>query len=506
MSKFNDKYGNKSAFHQADSQYKPLKKRSIKAVASPQNIEQEKSHGVEGEFKKKENFFNVKSKNMHDLTKQRKFYSNSLLEVPSSNFTADLAQLINIINELFPIKSQHRRSLPNDVHELSLILTEERARLKTPYWAAPRFLSAYLRYFLPWNLVRLAWLFPKLDLSLKNGSTILDCGSGPLTLPIALWLHRPDLRSLKLNFVCTDTGSSALEAGKQLFTEYTGGKSSWSFKTIRSNLGQSLAHFRKPEHKADLIMLGNMLNELSTGNREPLDQLLGQLSVNLQKALNPKGQVLVVEPGTRLGSKLTTNLRFHALRTGYEVLSPCTHQEPCPLLDPAARSWCHFSFPVLEVPRALSSLSVAAKLEKQRASLAFLFLQNKHIQDVDSLDDDYFDEDCDLEEYSENLDCEAGQRASANHATFNQKNTESLKNKTCEARIVSGKILIPGNKDMAFTQNPKMIDGRYACTSHGLALICPFNKPEGSKVTIRFIGERDKKSGALLATEIIAKG
>ena len=67
-----------------------------------------------------------------------------------------LERLPEALHKVWPLNAAHRRSLPEDVAALSRLLTTERRDLRHPYWSSPAFVSAYLYYFLPWNLLRLA--------------------------------------------------------------------------------------------------------------------------------------------------------------------------------------------------------------------------------------------------------------------------------------------------------------------------------------------------------------
>lgn len=429
------------------------------------------------------------------------FTAFSLLRSPPPSLVPDIARVLSAVNEVFPLKSQHRRSLPQDVRDLSQILTEERARLKTPYWAAPRFLSAYLRYFLPWNVLRLAWLLPNLEFGLQNKDLVLDCGSGPLTLPLSLWLTRPDLRHLELDFICSDSSSAPLETGKKLFQAISGPNCPWRIRIVRANIRQSLEHVARSQRKAGLIMAGNVLNELATGQRQPLDTVLGDLARVLRRAVRPQGQIFAVEPGTRLGAKLIGKLRLHTLHQGCEVQAPCTHAEECPMLDPRAKFWCHFNFPVREIPRALSGLSEAAKLIKNRASLSCLLLktpeqaeqgQHMELDDEDFYNDYDFDAEYDTEndDYSDDFS-ENSQERHSQRAAFSPEDFSG----PLPGRVVSGAILLPGTQGGPVGE----IEGRYVCTAAGLTLTRPLRAAEGAQIEVELTGGHDQRSQALLA-------
>ena len=120
-----------------------------------------------------------------------------LFTAPGSFALDAIALLEQAADAVMPMTATQRRDLPHACRDLSAMLTTEREAISRSYWSAPRLTSAYLRYFLPWNVVRLASLLPSLDLGTPPADPLLlDLGSGPLTLPMALWLSRPDLRAL----------------------------------------------------------------------------------------------------------------------------------------------------------------------------------------------------------------------------------------------------------------------------------------------------------------------
>lgn len=310
----------------------------------------------------------------------------ALLSRPSRESLDWIAKTMELIADLHKIPSAHRNKLPGQVHELSKILTEERGTLARPYWSSPGLFSAYLYYFLPWNLYRLAWLLSALDLGVRSGSRILDLGSGPLTLPLALWCARPDLRSLPLHFVCTDIAMQPMESGKAILEALAGQQMPWRISLQRSPLEKALSAARTAPYSC--ILAGNVLNEVAderNGRSDSLEQKLDKLMNRAASAISPQGRLFLLEPGTRLGGKLISLARASALETGFSPLAPCTHGGSCPTLrkidtdrrshqDARYSGWCHFTFPTVNVPDELAQLSRAAKLDKQSLALSCLLL------------------------------------------------------------------------------------------------------------------------------------
>lgn len=379
-----------------------------------------------------------------------------------------LSQLPDALQAVQPLTSAHRRQLPIAIEELSTRLTSERGVAALPYWSAPRLTSAYLWYFLPWNVLRLTRLLATLDipaptpLPLRKGEeaqprVLVDMGSGPLSLPLALWLAKPQWRSLPLTLLCMDVAPHPLELGSKLLNALAGPDSPWRVITARASVDALGRELSKVRGVPWLITGANVLNELKArprtqdeGVSERLEALVEQLSAIMGAIPSNDVRALLVEPGTRLGGKTMLTLREAALERGLAPCSPCPHREECPLQD--SRTWCHFTFDVEGAPAWLRELSEAATLRKDSLSLSFLMLRAQQ------------------EGEEENLATQA--------------------DGPC-GRIISAPFMVPAVAGYA----------RYACTEQGLALVSKAGGlPSGALVTLRATqsGRRDAKSGALI--------
>jgi len=118
---------------------------------------------------------------------------------------------------------------------------------------------------MPWNLVRLIALLTDLPLELSTNATIIDMGSGPLTMPLALYCAKPVLRQLPLRFVCVDRSPRILEAGKMLLelvaVRTEGSLPPWQLQLLHERFGEPLSE------KADLFCAINVFNEFSGTRR-----------------------------------------------------------------------------------------------------------------------------------------------------------------------------------------------------------------------------------------------
>jgi ribosomal protein RSM22 (predicted rRNA methylase) len=292
-----------------------------------------------------------------------------------------LNSLLSVIEETFPIPGRFRPRLPSDIAELSRLLTSARGERERSYLNRPNMLSAYLRYFLPWNVFRLCQLFSNcIRPAFSDGYAITDLGSGPLTLPIALWIAFPELRTRKLEFRCVDKSAAILEAGYKLFTVLNAtppviAGCNWKIKTIHDSVSTQIRG--KP---AKLITAINVFNEIYT------DIQHNEIIQNAEKAADllckhnaDNSSILVVEPGNPQGGTFISAIRTTLINKGMYPVSPCPHVEQCPMpgtSSPHTRGvkpkWCHFAFTTDSAPLALQKLSAAAGIPKERASLSFL--------------------------------------------------------------------------------------------------------------------------------------
>ncbi len=434
----------------------------------------------------------------------------------SPDLRRDLETVMRAIEAGTPLSAAHAKELPYAVRDLSRLLTQERSLLSQPYWASPRLLAAYCRYFLPWNLVRLAHLLPGLGLSLAPGATVLDLGSGPLTLPLALWLTYPQWRDMPLTVICNDVAPKPMQVGRDIFCALTGGGNlmpkphpsqgpgPWRIELRRGLLDATL---RGLKGTADLITAGNVLNEIPPGRESPLEERLAELANMIAARLAPGGRFLAVEPGNRLGGKLMALTRRGGLAAGLLPLSPCPHQGPCPMLVPSApgkkpTGWCHFSYPAHgeNAPGTLLDLTRRAKLEKNAFSLSCLLLRPAEPGEGDALGPppafaDLFDD----SDYSDTNQGEDGPAAGAEAFVPPRGGWP----KSSYVRILSDPIRLPDREeptDQGERSGP--VTGRYACSERGLALVLNAPRiPSGAALQVRWPEEdgRDLKTGALLA-------
>jgi len=296
-----------------------------------------------------------------------------------------------LVEKTFPIPARFRAAIPADVEELFGLLTYQRTERGASYLGKPALLSAYLRYYMPWNIYRLCRLLAALPIKLKSNDAVNDLGAGPLTLAASLWISRPDLREIPLEFRCLDKTAAVLDAGKKFFAALTSGSGCpWTVRTIRGEIrgfGRQRGKALSVEIRGKPAVLSaavNVYNELfwdlSPMDKEGLERFAQSQARLLLSLTESSGSVLVVEPGIPRSGEFISLLRSSLIKEKLTSLSPCSHCGPCPLpggrptsgrLQPKAK-WCHFALNTEDAPEELHRLSAALKLPKERAALSFI--------------------------------------------------------------------------------------------------------------------------------------
>ncbi|GAB6057398.1 small ribosomal subunit Rsm22 family protein [Desulfonatronum parangueonense] len=295
----------------------------------------------------------------------------------------------DLLRDVFPMKAAHRRQLAENIQELSSFLIEDRTEvLGRDYLHTPAALGAYLWYFLPWNLLRLTRLLGGLETDLPEGAHIVDLGAGPLTFVQALALARPDLLTRELHFHCLDTTPKPMREGRKLYhglLQALGAAESarWKIHLVHAPWHVGL----KDLPRAELLVAANFMNELPWHRRAPLSEQVSRFFREVSANLRLDSQALFVEPGNRLGGKLTALLRESAVDAGWNVLGPCTHPQPCPMHVHRETSWCHFTLSTQGCPPWLEELSREAELRKRDLSLSYVHLAGPQGRRPDAKDD-----------------------------------------------------------------------------------------------------------------------
>ncbi|MBM7023673.1 hypothetical protein JSQ97_09665 [Treponema sp. Marseille-Q4523] len=402
-------------------------------------------------------------KNTAAILKRRSMFSADAIPPDARNV---IDEFDKILQSVFPANGRQLASLPKHINALSHALTDERSERRRGYMNAPETLSAYVRYFSWWNIVRFTRLFANFEkdaFALSNGDACLDVGSGPLTAVISLWLSRPELRNKKLTWYCMDISQASLALGENLYLSIAArvppsdksAEAHWNIVRVKGELGEPL------RQKASLIVCADMLNELRETDARSDEIRAKQYASSLLSYAAKKCALLVIEPGVPSAARIISLMRDTLLKKNMTIVSPCPHEGACPMNGyrahtGSASKWCNFAFSTEDAPPSLLKLSKDAKLPKTRAVVSFLFARNAF---------------------------EKG-NAKAASAEF-------------PIRIVSDAIALPGRAS-----------GHYACSPLGLTLAVPSSGItlfSGDRIAVGKIGDpvrlpKDEKTGAPVIT------
>lgn len=323
-------------------------------------------------------------------------FKKSLVEELLPELPAESRQTLEnfetLVQGVRPLSSRQLLRLPENIRDVSHLLTDQRGGRRMGYLNDTVYLSAYMRYFQWWNLLRLTRLFEGLkpsQLNVPDNGICLDIGSGPLTVPIALWLARPDLREKKLTWYCLDHSQTALSLGEELYLAVAARSIAdsaleqkslepWRIIRVKGELGVQV------RQRAHLVTAANVFNEVVEESGKPPEFTAKRAADIIMHYKEAAAQVLVVEPGTPPAVRFLTAFRGALARKGLTVVSPCPQGMEwtagsvegrgcsCPMDGGRGNKWCHFTFFTEDAPQKLQKLSSRAGLPKERASLAFV--------------------------------------------------------------------------------------------------------------------------------------
>lgn len=346
---------------------------------------------------------------------RREMFAESAIPAESKKIIENFDEIVASVRNL---SGKQKVSLYGAIKNLSHQLTDDRNSRRLGYMNEAGYISAYISYFMWWNLVRMTRLFANLPkkafepLSNPENPVAIDVGSGTLTVVAALWLARPELRSKKITWYCMDLSQSALSAGEELYLaiaaktlrgegeslppashsvvptppsagvpatpqNVTTETEPWKIVRVKGAFGTSI------KEKADFVTCANVFNEIIQNNEMPTDFLAKKYTNDILSYLkNDDSSVLLVEPGDPHSARFISLMRDALIRRDYEPVAPCPHLQACPM---AGRTngkttnaygknakWCNFAFDAESAPVKLLKLSEKAGLAKERASLSFV--------------------------------------------------------------------------------------------------------------------------------------
>jgi hypothetical protein len=258
----------------------------------------------------------------------------------------------------------HPSAIAPDVSRLSALFTGQRGGRSRTYMRDPALRRAYLAFWVPHNVARIAGL---LQQALQEGHlgperpSVLDLGSGPLSGLLAAWCVWGRLEAA----MAVDLSRPALEHGAAIVQAV--GADVGPLSLVDAALDGPPARWA-PRAPVDLVIAANVLNEVSDPRElGPRRRLLDAAAARVRDG----GRVLVVEPAMRMEARALMALRDDLVRDGVAVLSPCRGSVRCPLLTTRG-DWCHQDIAFEARPPSYRALERAARLPKDALAVAHL--------------------------------------------------------------------------------------------------------------------------------------
>lgn len=413
--KFYEKFTqNKNSKKEKQSHHKKQKKMTVQPVQenlqthknqqNHLNQENQLNHQSQLNHQNHQNKKNYQKKgNANDYSLQNSLFSTKNIPSDAKKILEDFDQIVQSVR---PLNSRQIQQLPDNIKMLSHQLTDKRSERRLGYLNDNIQLSSYVRYYTWWNLVRLTRLFsnlpkesfpeseeisqnPKNEENLKaekifpqnqqNEHICLDCGTGPLTVVIALWLARPELRKHKLTWYCLDVSANSMIFGEDLYLTIAAKNPEfepWKIIRVKGAFGTQI------KQKAGFITCANMLNELDQNSDMPPEYQAKKYFQQFEAYGTAQTKFLLVEPGVPKSSRTLSLLRTRFLEEGRSIAAPCPHAQECPMngfkaYTGSSHKWCNFAFSTEDAPIKLKKLSEKAKLPKERATLSFLSVTEK---------------------------------------------------------------------------------------------------------------------------------
>lgn len=338
-----------------------LKDQNIKKIKEQKNIVKSHSYSL---IKEKVSVFKELTKEEYDI----------------------LNSFLSFIEPVLRLNKKQKGQMIKNVRILFEELTLDRKSKNVDYLSDPTRLSAYIYYYLWWNLYRLVRLFNALKIDIKDGDVVGDFGCGPLTIMMALWISKPHFREKNITFYCVDISSKVIKLGEELFYSlcaFTSGNfNDFKKESVKWRIKKVVGSFGVPiNERLDFLVCANLFNEIYWNKIENINIEAKKHSSVMEHYLKDNtGFILLVEPGLPIGGKIVSSFRTAFLEHDFNVLSPCPHYSICPIhgksfngYNVAKNKWCHFSFTTTHCPSNLLQFSKNVKLSKKTASLSYLY-------------------------------------------------------------------------------------------------------------------------------------
>ena len=273
-----------------------------------------------------------------------------------------------------------RTGLPlvTEIQQLSELYTRDRTAIRM----SSNVRAARLRFFVPRDLPKIEGpitaLFARGLLPTREVLRVVDLGAGygATTLGLARAAKRLGFAK-SLHVRAYDDDLTALDAFEALAKEAAqdGLIVPITLEAMQGNVG--VAEPTVLVRDAEIALAGFVMNELFPARPDATPEQAAETRLELLErwihriaiGLPETGFFTLLEPALKQPTRMLQTVRDKLL-SRHEVLHPCVHEAPCPLLL-RERDWCHADLP-LSLPKGLIPVAKEAGLRHEGLSYATL--------------------------------------------------------------------------------------------------------------------------------------
>ena len=210
----------------------------------------------------------------------------------------------------------------------------------------------YLAYHFPVYFMQTEHLLAMLarDGLLKNTMTILDAGTGPGVVPLAITDFYSRLDGARATVWAIERSEEHLEAFSFLTNKFVRKNSVVEIiPPIKADLTD--VNISQVPEKIDLLIFSNVLNELPDSTLDTRTHVVARLA----ERLSPDGSVLIVEPADEENATRMRSLTIALATYGLSIHAPCSFIWGTPCTAP--RCWSFESAPAIRMTTVMETLA-----------------------------------------------------------------------------------------------------------------------------------------------------
>jgi 2-polyprenyl-3-methyl-5-hydroxy-6-metoxy-1,4-benzoquinol methylase len=210
----------------------------------------------------------------------------------------------------------------------------------------------YLAYHFPVYFIQTEYLLMRLarDGLLKKNMRILDVGTGPGVIPLAIADFYTRLDDARATIWSLERSEEHIEAFTYLRNAFVPKGGRVSIKPPVKTDIMAIDHAALPD-TFDLIIFSNVLNELVDNDKDVRVDIVTQIS----ERLAPDGSILIVEPADEENATRMRTLSISLLKKGLSIFGPCSFIWGSTCAAP--RCWSFETAPAIRLTRLMESLA-----------------------------------------------------------------------------------------------------------------------------------------------------